>query len=268
MAEILFDSESSFNTESNYLLVHSLGMEPRELLRALMARDGDNPNSLATRLKRRVTQPQIYKYLTGAAREPRRSTLQPLAEHYDIPVEAFYDPAVAEAIFKRLRLDSTAEGRVVVEEPETPYQVQLGDSDLVIRQYRTGGAMGSGVLLRDQPGVINSWHVTPEWIQKNVRNITSPKNLAIVTGFGDSMKGMYNPGDPLLVDTGVRKVEFDGVYFFRIADEGFIKRLQRIPGVGLRAISENKAYQPWDITPTMDFEVFGRVVRVWEGSDF
>jgi phage repressor protein C with HTH and peptisase S24 domain len=129
--------------------------------------------------------------------------------------------------------------------------------------------MGRGLILRDQPGVINSWHVSQEWIQKNVHNVTSPKHLAIVTGFGDSMKPMYNPGDPLLVDTGVKSVEFDGVYFFRIGDEGFIKRLQRIPGQGLIAISENKAYRDFTIDKTtMEFEVFARVVKVWRGDDY
>lgn len=140
--------------------------------------------------------------------------------------------------------------------------------ELVIRQYDTGGSMGRGLILRDQPGVITSWHVSREWIQKNVHNVTAPNNLAIVTGFGDSMKPMYNPGDPLLVDTGVKTVEFDGVYFFRIGDEGFIKRLQRVPGEGLVAISENKAYKDWTIRDGMDFEVFARVVKVWRGDDY
>lgn len=140
--------------------------------------------------------------------------------------------------------------------------------DTLIPQYSTGGSMGYGLILRDQPGHITSWRVTPEWIQKNVHNISSPGNLAIVTGFGDSMKPMYNPGDPLLVDAGVREVAYDGVYFFRIGEEGFIKRLQRIPGVGLRAISENKAYEPWDIRDGMDFQVLARVVKVWRGDDY
>lgn len=140
--------------------------------------------------------------------------------------------------------------------------------DTLIPQYATGGSMGNGLILRDQPGHITSWRVTPEWIQKNVHNISAASNLAIVTGFGDSMKPMYNPGDPLLVDSGVREMKFDGVYFFRIGEEGFIKRLQRIPGVGIRAISENKAYEPWDIAPSMDFEVLARVVKVWRGDDY
>jgi hypothetical protein len=144
----------------------------------------------------------------------------------------------------------------------------LNGGEIVIHQLETGGRMGgSGLILRDQPGVIQAWHVSGEWIRKNVHNVSSPNNLAIVTGFGDSMKPMFNPGDPLLVDTGVKSVEFDAVYFFRIGEEGFIKRLQRVPGEGLVAISENKAYRDWVIRDGMDFQVFARVVKVWRGED-
>lgn len=130
-----------------------------------------------------------------------------------------------------------------------------------------GGSMGHGVMLRDQPGQITGWKVTREWINKNVPYNTGAGNLRIVTGFGDSMRGMFNSGDPLLVDIGVKTVEFDAVYFFRIGEEGFIKRLQRIPGDGIRAISANKEYESWTITQSMDFEVLGRVLKVWESVD-
>ena len=55
--------------------------------------------------------------------------------------------------------------------------------------------MGNGLELRDQPGVIQSWNVSPEWLQRT-SGASSPKNLCIVTGFGDSMRPMFNPGDP------------------------------------------------------------------------
>lgn len=152
----------------------------------------------------------------------------------------------------------------IISQPDT-----LDDqNDVLIRQYDTGGAMGSGVVLQDQPGVIKEWRVSDEWLRLNVHRISSPKNLAIVTGFGDSMRGMYNPGDPLLVDTGINSVDFDAVYFFRVENEGFVKRLQRIPGEGILVISENKAYRDWTIKPGADFEVFARVVKVWKGEDF
>lgn len=151
----------------------------------------------------------------------------------------------------------------------TAVQSAKSDNAVIIKHYDTGGAMGDGgVILRDQPGLIESWTVTPEWIQKNIRNCTAAANLCVVTGFGDSMRPLYEPGDPLIVDTGVKSVDFDGIYFFRVGNEGFIKRLQRIPGEGIVAISENKAYRDWTIKADMDFEVFGRIVKAWRSENY
>ncbi|MEO8417531.1 MAG: S24 family peptidase [Methylophilaceae bacterium] len=130
------------------------------------------------------------------------------------------------------------------------------------------GSMGRDIILQDQPGQIVSLIATEEWMLKNVPSNTGPANLCVITGFGDSMKGMFNRGDPILVDTGVKSCQHDGVYFFRVANEGFIKRLQRVPGVGIRAIPQNKDYETWTITPDMDFHVLGKVLKVWESRDF
>lgn len=139
-----------------------------------------------------------------------------------------------------------------------------------INQYDAGGRMGNGgLILQDQPGTIRRLEVSKEWLNQNVKGVTPASQLCIVTGFGDSMKPMYNPGDPLLVDISIKTVEYDAVYFFRVGDEGFIKRIQRIPGQGLKAISANRDhYEPWTITEDMDFEVLGRVLKVWKGDDF
>ena len=141
-------------------------------------------------------------------------------------------------------------------------------SEITIPQFNAAGSMGNGLVMRDQSGIIESWRVSPDWLTKNVKAHSSVSNLCIVTGFGDSMRPLFNSGDPLLVDIGVKSVEFDAIYFFRVGDEGFIKRLQRIPGDGIRAISENKGYDSWTIKPNMDFEVFGRVLKVWCSEDF
>ncbi len=160
-----------------------------------------------------------------------------------------------------------------VDEAAPTQAVSIGPSDASIHipRFNTGGAMGAGFELRDQPGVIEMLRVNKEWLSKNLRHYTAVENLVVVTGFGDSMRPMYNPGDPLIADIGVKTVEFDAVYFFRVGSEGFIKRLQRIPtenGLVLRAKSENAAYETWDITPKMDFEVFGRILKVWRSEDF
>ena len=140
---------------------------------------------------------------------------------------------------------------------------------ITISQYEeVGGSMGTGVLFQDQPGQITAWEVTQEWLNKNIPAHTGANHLCIITGFGDSMKGMFNPGDPLVIDTGIKDCKHDGVYFFRIGDEGFIKTLQRIPGQGIRVISENKKYESWTIKPDMDFQVLGKVLKVWESTEF
>lgn len=148
-----------------------------------------------------------------------------------------------------------------------------GDSGTIeelieLKQYNgVGGGMGNGVTLRDQPGSIFGWSVTPEWIRKNIKSHSGAANLCIVTGFGNSMQPLYNPGDPLIIDTGVKSVDSDATYFFRVGEEGFIKILQRIPGEGIRVISKNKDYETWTIKPDMDFEVFGQVLKAWCGTD-
>lgn len=150
------------------------------------------------------------------------------------------------------------------------------EPDLEITQYsETGGSMGHGFNLTDTPpGHIRSWRVTPEWLRLNVPAHTGVKNLAIVTGFGPSMKPMFNPGDPLLVDTGVKVVDHEGVYFFRVGDEGFIKLIQRVPefdgpGVRLRVISKNPDFPPYDLSPkNPHFEVLGKVLTVWRSEQY
>lgn len=149
--------------------------------------------------------------------------------------------------------------------------LQNEHTDVVIRQFETGGSMGRGLVLAEQPGVIKEWRVSERWAQENVHRITGVRNLAIVTGFGPSMQPLFNPGDPLLVDTGITRADVDGIYFFRVGEEGFVKQLQRIPtaqGLILRAKSYNTLYDPFDITKGMDFQVFARVVKVWKGEEF
>lgn len=152
-----------------------------------------------------------------------------------------------------------------------PKTNQNNEQDVIIQQYDAGGSMGHGINLEGQTGLIHSWSTDKEWLKNNVKSFTSVENLAIVTGFGDSMRPDFNPGDPLLVDRGVKEVRFDAIYFFRIGNDGFIKRVQRIPseqGMIFRAISKNPEYESFDITKGMDFEVLALVLKIWCGKDY
>ncbi|HRO60257.1 MAG TPA: S24 family peptidase [Burkholderiaceae bacterium] len=246
-------------------------MDPILFYRTLLKRASLTTNGLARRLvdlgmTEKTIQSKLNKWENGISTTPAITTLQPVADYFKVDVGAFYKPA--QALREARRIGLLAEPELVVDRdthqlpPVTPHET------IEIREYETGGSMGAGLMLRDQPGVIRSWHVSPEWIEKNVRGHTGRSNLCIVTGFGDSMRPLFNPGDPLIIDTGVKTVEFDAVYFFRVDNEGFIKRLQRIPGEGLVAISDNKSYRDWTIRKDMDFEVFGKVLKVWRSEDF
>lgn len=78
--------------------MHSARMNGPELLKALLAAAGDNPYRVATRLKNPPLQSYASKFIAGKVKEPRRDSLRPLAEYYRVPLEAFYDPALADQV--------------------------------------------------------------------------------------------------------------------------------------------------------------------------
>lgn len=56
---------------------------------------GENAHGIAASLKKPSLQSYIWKFTNGRAKEPRRASLQPLADRYRVPVEAFYDAHLA-----------------------------------------------------------------------------------------------------------------------------------------------------------------------------
>jgi phage repressor protein C with HTH and peptisase S24 domain len=204
------------------------------------------------------SQTTIYKLCSGKAKESRK--LLAIADALRVSPRWLATGKGDREVKSAFGLADVKKQVAVVEDPGL----------VAIPQFDAGGRMGNGgLVLQDQPGMIRRWEVTRDWLNQNVKGVTGISNLCIVTGFGDSMKPMFNPGDPLLIDQSVKTVEYDAVYFFRVDGEGFIKRIQRIPGRGLVAISANRDhYEPWTITPDMDFEVLGRVLKVWRGDDF
>lgn len=128
-----------------------------------------------------------------------------------------------------------------------------------------GGSMGAGRALPEYETVVGKLDVNQTWVRSQLPNITSPTNLRMITGYGDSMEGTYNDGDLLFVDTGVHEVRIDAVYVFAVNDELYVKRLQRRPDGTLTVISDNKKYEPYTIDHRDKMRVIGRVVYAWNG---
>lgn len=88
------------NALLHYAKLDNEMMNPANFLIALMARYGDNPNSLAKKSK--ATQSTIFRFIEGESKEPRRSTFEKIAHTYKVPVEAFYSDRVRTEEAKRL----------------------------------------------------------------------------------------------------------------------------------------------------------------------
>lgn len=95
-------------------------MDPKELLRRILLERDLNPTSLSRLTKLATKQSQIHRYLAGAVKEPRRSTLQPVADVLGIPVEALLDEAAAASTAAALWGSGDAPGRPA----PTPVQPQ------------------------------------------------------------------------------------------------------------------------------------------------
>jgi hypothetical protein len=127
-----------------------------------------------------------------------------------------------------------------------------------------GASMGHGITRPAQENIVMNMIVDENWLRRHA-TFTSPDNLSIVTGIGDSMQPTFEDGDPLLVDVGVREIRLDAIYVLALHDELFIKRVQRKMDGSLVIISDNPRYapQPIEESDRSTFQVLGRVVMAW-----
>lgn len=112
--------------------MHSARMNGPELLKALLAAAGDNPYRVATRLKNPPLQSYASKFIAGKVKEPRRDSLRPLAEYYRVPLEAFYDPALADQVAAERRLVPGISPPIPVVETTPPASELAGALDVLL----------------------------------------------------------------------------------------------------------------------------------------
>lgn len=106
-------------------------------------------------------------------------------------------------------------------------ETNVGTS-IAVPKLNVRASAGNGVMQLDEEYQIGSISVPEMWVRKNIV-CTSISNLRIITIFGDSMYDTLNDGDLAFVDTGVSKIDRDGVYVAEFQGELFIKRFERRP---------------------------------------
>lgn len=97
------------------------------------------------------------------------------------------------------------------------------------------------------------------WI-KNYIN-TSPENLSVIEVTGDSMEGLLNERDTILVNHAKNQAG-NGIYVLRIGNDLIVKRTQTLPNKRLLISSANEAYAPFELDlndPGSDVQIIGKV---------
>ena len=134
------------------------------------------------------------------------------------------------------------------------------DDYVFIPRYDIEAAAGHGRLAGDERPV----HAVPfrrDW----VAGLGSVRDLAVIAVKGDSMEGVLNDGDTILIAL-TEHIRRDGLYVLRIHDNLLVKRLQLMPGGLINVISANEAYASFEINPAAmqdEMAIIGKVV--WFG---
>lgn len=121
--------------------------------------------------------------------------------------------------------------------------VVRGDT-IVIAQYDVRAAMGAGQLPADYREFVRNLVVDKVELDDLGLKYTSPTNLKIISGWGESMRGTIEDKSPLIVDIGVTEFVDEGVYVFTWLGHLFIKRVQLLDAEHFQIVSDNKVFEP------------------------
>jgi len=116
-----------------------------------------------------------------------------------------------------------------------------------VDQLDATAGMGGAMVNDDHPEIIRSVEYGEAYIRALIGFVPPPGRLKLVSGTGDSMRPIIEPGEPTLMDSGVTTFRGDGVYWIGLGDrdEGHqIKMLQQ-RGDGLWVVSANPLYPPF-----------------------
>jgi phage repressor protein C with HTH and peptisase S24 domain len=126
--------------------------------------------------------------------------------------------------------------------------------------------MGRGDYMGDYPEIVDFVEVTREWASQKLRNVPH-EAVRVITGRGQSMRGTYNDGDLIFLDSRIKQFDADAAYCYRWHGKVHIKRLQQI-GAGLvRIISANPEWPAVEVA-LAELEIGGMALAAWTLKEF
>lgn len=209
-------------------------------LSALLAQKNLSMNAFAKMIG--VSQRAIAKIVNGETRDPKNIL--------EIATALGVDPnwlktGIGDPSFESISFKA---------ENHSLFKIDLYDYEL---------SAGNGIVNLEYPDVISSILFTQDGVERIVGR-KSAKGICIFKVPTDSMMPTISPKDLVFIDTNIRSYIGEGIYAFRLNGEDYIKRLQRLPTGVFRALSDNKLYEPFDITEEFfdNAEIIGKFIRV------
>ncbi|MBF9264608.1 LexA family transcriptional regulator [Paracidovorax cattleyae] len=149
---------------------------------------------------------------------------------------------------------------------EAPARAPSQESGVSVPQLANTASMGAGSEMAPEDVMVGHLTLSPAWIGKTLRGLSTPENLRFIHAYGDSMEPTFLDGDVLLVDAGVRTLEVDGVYVLAAQSRLFIKRVrQRLDGA-YEISSDNPTVKTVDVLGGKHtVEILGKVIWIWNG---
>ncbi|AVS71509.1 phage repressor protein [Paracidovorax avenae] len=149
--------------------------------------------------------------------------------------------------------------------PAQPAAVATSGS-VTVPQLANAASMGAGSEMAHEDVMVGRLTLSPTWIGRTLRGLSTPENLRFIHAYGDSMEPTFLDGDVLLVDAGVRTVEVDGVYVLGAQNRLFIKRVrQRLDGA-YEISSDNPTVKTVDVLDGKHtVGILGKVIWIWNG---
>ena len=152
-------------------------------------------------------------------------------------------------------------------EQGTTYKTAI--SSYTIPVFGAVASMGSGAVIQvENDAVVDHIRLTKQFVDANMRGISSPSNLAVLSAIGNSMEPTFKNGDILIVDKGASELKTDSIYVFERFGELFIKRIDRRFDDGAVVIKSDNPLHGESIVPSGEkdsLHVLGRVVFAWNG---
>lgn len=136
------------------------------------------------------------------------------------------------------------------------------DEFVFVPRYNIAAAAGFGAWNDDETPMFTV-SFRRYWVTNHLK--ADPSKLSVISVYGDSMEGVLNDKDIILINHDDREPR-EGIYVLRIDGQLIVKRVQRLPGSILRVTSTNPAYEPFSVDMNNvlgDFAVVGKVV--WYG---